>query len=131
VNEVTVRKTWNSTGGQTVENQRRDLEAAALQRGWVVTATYDDAGISGAKGRDMRPGLDAMRGKFDVAMVWAVDRLGRSLHDLIDTMKTLHGAKVNMFLPQQRRPALVAVAAFGCVVMGRLVIGSQVLSARP
>jgi len=95
-----------STGDQTVENQRRELEAAAGQRGWTITATYTDAGISGAKGRDKRPGLDAMlkdatRGRFDVVMCWAVDRMGRSLPDLIGTLQDLHGANVDLFLHQQ------------------------------
>ena len=95
-----------STGEQTVENQRRDLEAAAAQRGWVIVATYADEGISGSKGRDKRPGLDAMlkdatRGRFDVAMCWAVDRMGRSLADLVGTLQELHGAKVDLFLHQQ------------------------------
>ena len=95
-----------STSGQTVENQRRELEQAAAQRGWQVVATYSDEGISGAKGRDQRPGLDAMlkdatRGKFDVVMCWAVDRLGRSLLDLVGTLQEIHGAKVDLFLHQQ------------------------------
>jgi DNA invertase Pin-like site-specific DNA recombinase len=95
-----------STGDQTVENQRRELQAAAAQRGWTITASYADEGISGAKGRDRRPGLDAMlkdatRGKFDVAMCWAVDRMGRSLADLVGTLQELHGAKVDLFLHQQ------------------------------
>ena len=95
-----------STGDQTVENQRRDLEAAAAHRGWTISATYADEGISGSKGRDKRPGLDAMlkdatRGRFDVVMAWAVDRMGRSLPDLIGTMQELHGAKVDLFLHQQ------------------------------
>ena len=95
-----------STGEQTVENQRRDLEAAAAQRGWVIVATYADEGVSGSKGRDKRPGLDAMlkdavRGRFDVAMCWAVDRMGRSLADLVGTLQDLHGAKVDLFLHQQ------------------------------
>ena len=95
-----------STGEQTVENQRRDLEAAATQRGWTIVATYADEGISGSKARDKRPGLDAMlkdatRGKFDVVMCWAVDRMGRSLPDLIASMQELHGAKVDLFLHQQ------------------------------
>lgn len=95
-----------STGEQTVENQRRDLEAAAAQRGWTITAIYADEGISGAKSRDKRPGLDAMlkdatRGRFDVAMCWAVDRMGRSLADLVGTLQELHGAKVDLFLHQQ------------------------------
>ena len=77
-----------STGEQTVDNQRRELEAAAASRGWSVVAVYADEGISGAKGREGRPQLnlmlkDAVRRRFDVAMVWAVDRLGRSLADLI------------------------------------------------
>ncbi len=72
-----------STDEQTTENQRQALEAVAERRGWQVAKVYEDAGISGAKGRDKRPGFDAMmkdaaRGRFDLVMVWAVDRLGRS-----------------------------------------------------
>ena len=85
-----------STGEQTVENQRHDLEAAA-QRGWTVVATYTDEGISGTKGRDKRPGLDsllkdAVRGRSDVAMCWAVDLLG--------SLQELHGAKVDLLHQQ-------------------------------
>jgi DNA invertase Pin-like site-specific DNA recombinase len=95
-----------STDDQTVDNQRRELEAAAVARGWTVTAVYADEGISGAKGRDGRPQLDlmlkdAVRRRFDVAMVWAVDRLGRSLPDLIGSLQVLHGAKVDLFMLQQ------------------------------
>src|ERR1700712_5549493 len=95
-----------STDDQTVENQRRELTAAATARGWTVVAEYADEGISGAKGRDGRPQLDlmlkdAVRRRFDVAMVWAVDRLGRSLPDLIGSMQELHGAKVDLFMLQQ------------------------------
>ena len=95
-----------STDGQSVENQRLALQAVAAQRGWSVVAAYDDNGISGAKGRDRRPGLDALlndatRGRFDVAMVWAMDRLGRSLADLIDTLRALEAAKVDLYLDQQ------------------------------
>ncbi len=94
-----------STGEQTVENQRRELEAAAAARGWTVAAVYADEGISGAKGRDGRPQLDlmlkdAVRRRFDVVMTWAVDRLGRSLPDLIATMQELHGSKVDLFMLQ-------------------------------
>jgi DNA invertase Pin-like site-specific DNA recombinase len=68
--------------------------------------TYTDNGVSGAKGRDKRPGLDTMpkdavRRKFDVGMVWAVDRLGRSLSDLISTIHELHCAKIDLFLHMQ------------------------------
>ena len=95
-----------STGEQTTANQRRELEAAAAARGWEVVAVFADEGISGAKGRDARPQLDlmlkdAVRRRFDVVMCWAVDRLGRSLPDLIGTMQELHGAKVDLFMLQQ------------------------------
>src|SRR4051794_39151902 len=95
-----------STDEQTTENQRRELQAVAEQRGWKIVEVYEDAGISGAKGRDKRPGLDAMlkdavRGKFNVVMAWSVDRLGRSLSDLVGGLKELEGARVDLFLHRQ------------------------------
>jgi DNA invertase Pin-like site-specific DNA recombinase len=69
-----------STDKQTVENQIRELTQVAERRGWQIVTQYSDVGISGAKGRDKRPGLDQMlkdaqRRKFDVVMAWAIDRL--------------------------------------------------------
>ena len=77
-----------STDGQTVDNQRLALEAVCEQRGWEVVEVYADNGVSGAKGRNQRPGLDALlkdasRGRFNVVLAWALDRLGRSLMDLL------------------------------------------------
>src|SRR5262249_5964775 len=82
-----------STDAQTVENQIRELRQVAGRRGWHVVEVYSDAGISGAKGRNGRPGLDsilkdASRRKFDIVMAWAIDRLGRSLIDLLNTIPT-------------------------------------------
>ncbi len=79
-----------STDRQTVENQLTELRQIAERRGWQVVAEYHDAGVSGAKGRDQRPGLDRMladaaRRRFDVVRAWAIDRLGRSLIDLLGT----------------------------------------------
>ena len=67
---------------------------------------YSDTGISGSKGRDGRPGLDQMlkdasRRKFDVVMAWAIDRLGRSLIDLLGTIQTLDASGVDLYLDQQ------------------------------
>jgi DNA invertase Pin-like site-specific DNA recombinase len=58
------------------------------------------------KGRDKRPGLDAMlkdasRGKFSVVMAWSTDRLGRSLIDLLNTIQHLEACKVDLYLDQQ------------------------------
>ena len=63
------------------------MRQVAERRDWLLVEIYKDAGISSAKGRDQRPGLDAMlkdagRRKFDVVIAWAIDRLGRSLIDL-------------------------------------------------
>jgi DNA invertase Pin-like site-specific DNA recombinase len=95
-----------STSGQTVENQRRELEQVAQRRGWSVVEVYQDEGISGAKGRDKRPGFDRMlkdasRRKFDVVMAWAIDRLGRSLVDLLDTIAHLQAVGADLYLDQQ------------------------------
>jgi DNA invertase Pin-like site-specific DNA recombinase len=95
-----------STDAQTLENQIRELRQIAERRGWDVVEVYRDAGISGAKGRNGRPGLDAMlkdasRRKFDVVMAWAIDRVGRSLSDLLDTIQHLEACGVDLYLDQQ------------------------------
>ena len=95
-----------STDKQTIDNQVAALRQIAERRGWQVVEQYSDAGISGAKGRDGRPGLDQMlkdasRREFDVIMAWAVDRLGRSLIDLLGTIQTLEACGVDLYLDQQ------------------------------
>jgi len=95
-----------STDEQTVENQIRELRQIAQRRGWEVVEEYHDAGISGARGRDKRPGLDKMlkdasKRRFDVTMAWAIDRLGRSLIDLLGTIQTLDACGVDLYLDQQ------------------------------
>jgi DNA invertase Pin-like site-specific DNA recombinase len=95
-----------STDQQSVKAQERELRQVAERRGWVVAEVYRDEGISGAKGRDKRPGLDAMlkdasRRRFDVVMVWAIDRLGRSLIDLLGSIQHLEACGVDLYLDQQ------------------------------
>jgi DNA invertase Pin-like site-specific DNA recombinase len=84
-----------STSKQDTDNQRRELKAVAKRSGWEIVHVYEDAGISGAKGRDKRPGLDAMMKavnakEFDMVASWSVDRLGRSLTDLLSILQGLH-----------------------------------------
>ena len=95
-----------STSSQTTENQRHDLERTAALRGWKVVFTYSDEGISGANSRSDRPALDAMlkaatRGKFDLVSVWSIDRLGRSLQHLVETVNELHAVGVDLYVHQQ------------------------------
>lgn len=91
-----------STQDQTTENQKRDLEKLCELRGWEIVETYQDDGISGAKGRTARPGLDqllkdARRRKFDVAVFWSVDRLGRSTAQVTANMDDLEACGVSQF----------------------------------
>ena len=95
-----------STDEQTTDNQRRELEQVAERSGWDVVEVYEDAGISGANGREKRPGLDklltdANRREFDIVAAWSVDRLGRSLQHLVAFLGELHALKIDLYLHQQ------------------------------
>ena len=95
-----------STDGQSVDNQLHELRTVAERHGWSVVAEFNDAGISGAKGRDKRPGFDRMlkaatRREVDMIAAWSVDRLGRSLQDLVGFLGEIHGAGVDLYLHVQ------------------------------
>lgn len=95
-----------STDTQTTVNQRRELEAVAARSNWQVVGLYEDAGISGAKGRDKRPGFDRLlrdvtNRKVDMIAAWSVDRLGRSLQDLVSFLTELQALRCDLYLHQQ------------------------------
>jgi len=96
-----------SSDEQTVDNQRLALEEAVqAHRDWQMVATYTDEGISGSKGRNRRPGFDrllkdAIRRKFDMVAAVSVDRLGRSLQDLVGFLGEIRGAGVDLYLHKQ------------------------------
>ena len=95
-----------STDGQTTANQRRELEAVAARSGWEIVGFYEDAGISGSKGRDKRPGFDrllrdATARKVDMIAAWSVDRLGRSLQHLVGFLNELQALGCDLYLHQQ------------------------------
>jgi DNA invertase Pin-like site-specific DNA recombinase len=95
-----------STSEQPTRNQRRELKAVADRHGWEIVKVFEDAGISGSKGRDGRAGLDELlkavaRREVDMVAAWSVDRLGRSLMDLLGLLRELHAKGVDLFLHQQ------------------------------
>jgi DNA invertase Pin-like site-specific DNA recombinase len=95
-----------STDGQTIENQLQELQAVAENHGWEVVKVFKDEGISGSKGRDKRPGFDELckgitRKDFDLVAAWSVDRLGRSLQDLIMFLSDMNSKGVDLYLHQQ------------------------------
>jgi DNA invertase Pin-like site-specific DNA recombinase len=95
-----------SRDGQTTENQRIVLAELAERRGFGIVHPYQDQGISGGKGRDKRPAFeqmlnDAMRRRFDVLLVWSMDRLGRSVLHVAQAMAELGVAGVALISEQQ------------------------------
>ena len=83
-----------STGSQTVENQERELLAHCQRQGWQVFKVYRDEGFSGAVAD--RPGLkemlaDARQGRFNLLVVWKIDRLARSISHLLEVLTELKG----------------------------------------
>lgn len=95
-----------STDSQTVENQRRELDAVAERMGWIIVASLADEGISGAKGRDKRPAYDRLmtmvaRREIDLIACWSVDRLGRSLQHLVTFLGEINSRGVDLYLHQQ------------------------------
>lgn len=116
-----------STSGQTTDNQRQELEKVALQRGWEIVEIYEDVGISGAKGRDQRPALDrlhrdATRGHFDIVLAWSVDRVGRSLHQLVGFLAEMDQLGVGIYLHQQ---ALDSSTPAGKAMLGMCCVFAQ------
>ena len=92
-----------STDDQTVQSQIEHLTEVAQHRGWQIVAIYKDEGISGAKGRDKRPGLnnllnDAQRRKYDIVMAWHLDRIGRSTIDVLNNLGNLTSYGVHIYL---------------------------------
>ena len=93
---------WRAIGDQPTP----ELIEAAQRHGWNVVAEYSDEGVSGAKGRDKRPGFDRLckaitRREVDLVAAWSVDRLGRSLQHLVTFLGELHGAGCDLYLHRQ------------------------------
>jgi DNA invertase Pin-like site-specific DNA recombinase len=85
-----------STVDQHPESQLHDLRTLAQQRGFEIVAEYTDR-ISGVKAR--RPGLDellysARRHRFDVVVVWAFDRMARSVRHFLEVLDELNHLNV-------------------------------------
>ena len=95
-----------SRDDQTTENQRLVLARVAGHRGWEIVHAYEDQGISGAKGRDQRPAFDqmlkdAVRRRFDILLVWSIDRLGRSVLHVANALAELDAAGIRLYCDQQ------------------------------
>ena len=94
-----------STDDQTTQNQILELKEIAQRKGLTVVSEFTDEGVSGAKGRDKRTGFDnlikgAIKKDFDTILVWSVDRLGRSLQDLVSFLNEIHSVDCDLYIHQ-------------------------------
>ena len=94
-----------STEDQTTQNQILELKEIAQRKGLTVVSEFTDEGVSGAKGRDKRTGFDnlikgAIKKDFDTILVWSVDRLGRSLQDLVSFLNEIHSVDCDLYIHQ-------------------------------
>src|SRR5216683_5496243 len=95
-----------STMSQTCENQKQELLEVAARSGWEIVEVYADHAISGSKGRRDRPALDRLLKdvvgrKCDLVAVTGIDRLGRSLPDLLAILGDLHAAHVDLYVRRE------------------------------
>lgn len=116
-----------STDEQSTEAQVAALRSVADSRAYAVFDVYIDHGISGSKGRDKRPQFDrlqkdAVRGRFDLVMAWSVDRLGRSLQDLVAFLAEMQASNVGLYLHQQ---ALDTTTPAGRALYGMLGVFAE------
>ncbi len=102
---------------QTTENQRREVERYCERQGWQVVEVYDDSGVSGSKSE--RPALsrmmkDAAQGRFEVVCVWKIDRLARSVADLLNILSALRSHGVDFVSTTQ---AIDTSSSYGKMVL--------------
>jgi len=94
-----------STSEQVVDSQLQELREYAYKRGYETYREYTDHGFSGAN--DNRPALnalilDARKRKFDVVLVSAFDRFGRSLQFLVNTLEEFHSLRIDFISYRQQ-----------------------------
>ena len=116
-----------STNEQTVENQLRVLREVAEKRGLEVVREISDEGISGAKGRNERPGFDelikgSVTNEWDIILVWDVSRLGRSLKHLVSFLEDIQSARCDMYIHQS---GIDTSTASGKMMFGMLSVFSE------
>ena len=116
-----------STNEQTVENQLQVLREVAEKRGLEVVREISDEGISGAKGRDERPGFDelikgSVKNEWVIILVWDVSRLGRSLKHLVSFLEDIQSAHCDLYIHQS---GIDTSTASGKMMFGMLSVFSE------
>jgi DNA invertase Pin-like site-specific DNA recombinase len=116
-----------STSEQTTKNQELSLVEVAERRGWTLIRVYEDFAISGGKGRDRRPALnemlqDATRRRFDVLLIAAVDRLGRSVAQVAGALSDMQAAGVVVYA---HREGMDGTTSYGRAMLGMAAVFAE------
>jgi predicted site-specific integrase-resolvase len=87
----------------STEDQIEALRAVVAENSWTVKMVLTDRPMPIRKGKEKRPGEDVLlaairRGEVQRVLVWSVDRIGRSLPDLIAFIETCRSAGVGLYL---------------------------------
>lgn len=95
-----------STSNQNTNNQLLEVREAIRRNGWTATHELIDHGISGSKGRNDRPAFAQLhnlvaRREIDIVAVWSIDRLGRSIADLVQLMGELEAKRIHLYSHKQ------------------------------
>ena len=95
----------STVNGQNTDNQLLVLREIAAKSDWDIVEIYKDK-ASGAKGKESRPAYkklqeDATRRKFDMVASWSIDRLGRSLQELVSFLNEMQALGIDLYLHQQ------------------------------
>ncbi len=111
-----------STVDQNLETQLLDVRLMASQRGLEIVCEYRDR-VSGAKAR--RPGLDEMmrdarRGKFDVVLVWAFDRIARSVVHFLQVLDELNHLSIEFVSFREQIDTGAALGRAIVVIVGAI-----------
>jgi DNA invertase Pin-like site-specific DNA recombinase len=104
--KVVIYGRTSTTKNQSVDHQLRELREISKRNDWEIVEEYLDKGISGSLGRDGRPSFDRLlkdvnRKKFDGILVWSIDRLGRSLQDLVSFLNDVQSKNIDLYIHQQ------------------------------
>jgi DNA invertase Pin-like site-specific DNA recombinase len=91
---------------KTTADEERELRATAERMGCEIVHAYEDHTINGARDWETRPAFDelcraAARCEFDLVVAWSIERLSRSLKDLVKSLFALHSLGIDLFVDQQ------------------------------
>jgi len=91
----------------SADEQINRLKVIAADRGWSVASTFSDRPMTVKKGLDRRPGeaalLDAIRrGEVQKVLILGLDRVGRSLTELVGFLETCRASGVSLWLDEQQ-----------------------------